>query len=242
MKQPFTPARFIEECIGELQVYCPYGVVSKSFSSSSSTPSLKSEVEYGVMGEDFEAVYGGCPTVVSYSALARHSKSCQFAPGMCTKGCGYVGPFRYHNCSGGAGAQLTSNRQEIARLEDENKRLSNLIARAESQAKSKVIIPVHRPDYNYQRELVVELAQFFAFHFESLDSVEDLDTNRLFICIQTMGNNFKNAGKNGYLEYPEYFGNFRMLLSIVLAVPGWSNAQIAKYNEFLELLEKNMYS
>jgi hypothetical protein len=111
-----------------------------------------------------------------------------------------------------------------------------LIARGEST-------PVHRPDYNYQREHVVELAQFFAFHLESLDSVKDLDTNRLFICIQSLCTDFKNARKNDYLGYPEYYDiDFRMLLSIVLAVPGWSKAQIAKYNEFLEFVENNMYS
>jgi hypothetical protein len=194
-------------------------------------------MEYGVMGEDFQAVYGGCPTVVSYSDLARHQNSCQFAPGKCAKGCGYFGPLRYHNCGveagiEGAGAQNASDCPKIAKLEAEIKKLNKLLARAGPT----VMSPTLRPDYDYQRENVVELAQFFAFHLES-GRVENLDTNRFFLCVQSICADFKK----GYRDNPTYFSlDLRMLLSIVLAMPGWSKAQVSKYREFLRMVEISM--
>jgi hypothetical protein len=96
--------------------------------------------------------------------------------------------------------------------------------------------PTHRPDYDYQRENVVELAQFFAFDLENLDRVQDLDTSpaAFFGCVRSIYADFEE----GYTDNPEHFRlDFRMLLSIVLAMPDWSKVQHSKYMEFLRMVE-----
>ena len=211
-------------------------------------------VSYGVEGVDFKMKQGGCFQVLKLGDKSEHEKTCEFQPWVCPScSCSMRlrdVPYHASRCAtslhmSGTQELVQSLNVEISRLRQVNQTLNKDVHEERNKAErmrrrmdltsnqsmesTSKRTPVLRQDFAYTRFNVRELCQFLCLHMDDLVSVVGNRMHRLFDCINVISKDVKIA----WPDNPKMLKvEFDMLLSIVLAMPCWTEKQRSRFADF----------